>query len=124
MIKPRVKEWNIQLQDFLENIHFVEPGFHLRLELEITADGLKGSDQYNVDLCDRKGLNEEIDRYFESDFEKLNNRESAFLDKTILLKEFDREKIMSLINDFVDSCSAETWKEVSLKLQEKLEYSP
>jgi uncharacterized protein YwgA len=125
MIKPSIKSWIIQGHGYLDEIHTVfSSGFHLALELEIEYSDMKGVDDYVVYICDKDGLKLEIDRMFESKFEKDNDISSCFLSKTLIIKEFNKEKIELLVMDFIKNCEGKNWEEVNLKLQEKLEYIP
>ena len=125
MIKPSIKTWIIQGHGHLDEMKVVIASkFHLALELEIEYSNMQGIDDYTINVCDKEGLKLEIDRLFESEFEKKNNTNYSFLSKTLIVKEFDIEKIKELITEFVNNCSGNNWDEVNLKLQEKLEYNP
>jgi hypothetical protein len=123
-MKPIVKRWYIQDVGFLEDTNKINPCFHLGLDLEIGYESSKGIDDYSIDICDKEGLKKEIDKYLDSEYTREDCKKSCYFYKTLLLKEYDREEIIRQINEFVNSCSGETWEEVNLKLQAKLEYNP
>jgi hypothetical protein len=125
MIKPSIKTWVIQEHGHLgEMKEVIDSSFYFILELEIEYTNMQGIDDYSIKICDKKGLKIEIDKIFESEFEKRTNANSCFLSKAVILKEFDKKKIIELITEFVNNCSGNNYDEVHLKLQQKLEYHP
>lgn len=123
-MKPIVKRWYLQGIGFLEDIKEVKPCFSLGLDLDIGEENAEGVDDYRIDICDKEGLKKEIDKYLDSEYTREDCKNSCYFYKTLLLKEYNQAEIIRQINEFVNSCSGETWEEVNLRLQTKLEYNP
>lgn len=123
-MKPILKEIYIQDHGYLDQISSVPNCFHVKLEILITHKDSIGDDEYSIDLCDKEGLKKEIDQLFESDYERVNEANFSLLNKTLVVKKYDNDLIKKNIEDLINSCVADTWAEVSLKLRDHFDYAP
>jgi hypothetical protein len=75
------------------------------LEINIGASGGDASEIFSVQITTRKGVES-----------RLKNRGFLVLRKIIILDTYSWANLNNILNEFIDSCTSDSWEKVSHKL--------